>query len=386
MGYYPPPGAPGPGASSGEPDPGAPPDPNAVPPGYSDPSSGWLPPGWEGGPSGYDAPGYTPPGTPGGGGQLPPGYGPPGPPGGGQIPPGYPPPGTPGGWSGFSGSYGWGSGRRGRGVVGGSVLALIVIVIVIVFVIVSGSSGSSQATNLFNNSMTAAGNSSGVDYVSTWTGGGEPTATYSGVAGQNDGTQTATDPTDFGNEQFDVLLASNQTLYLEGNVAALEDELGVSASGAPALAGKWISLSTSDGPYSIEESGLTVSTEAGLGDFTATSSETVTSGGATLTEIDGTIASSSDSEGATVVMDVSPSTDLPTSEVITYSDGTVNTTTFTNWGTAPSVNVPATAVAWSTLTTSPPPDGYGSGETPSASAAATATATPTPTATPSASG
>jgi hypothetical protein len=54
-------------------------------------------------------------------------------------------------------------------------------------------------------------------------------------------------------------------------------------------------------------------------------------------------------------------------------------TTFTNWGTPPSVNVPAMAVAWLSLDTSPRPGAYGSQMTPSASATATATPIPTPT-------
>jgi hypothetical protein len=48
-------------------------------------------------------------------------------------------------------------------------------------------------------------------------------------------------------------------------------------------------------------------------------------------------------------------------------------TTFSNWGTAPSVSAPTgTVLAWSSLTTATPPGGqYGGGEAPSG-------ATPTP--------
>ena len=46
--------------------PGVPPDPNATPPGYVDPSAGWLPPGWGG-----SEPGAGPPPPPSAGGPGP---------------------------------------------------------------------------------------------------------------------------------------------------------------------------------------------------------------------------------------------------------------------------------------------------------------------------
>jgi len=361
---YPPPGAP---------DPGAPPDPNATPPGYSDPSSGWLPPGWEGGPSGYGPPGGTLPPD-----SLPPGYGSPGEPGGGQGPWG----GGSGQSSAYGGPYGPPAPRGPRrasplAIVVGAVLVAALIAIPVV--ILTSSGAASQATSLYTRSMQLAGDSVGFHYVSSWTGGGEPTTTYAGDAGQKDGTQVIIEPTEYGSEQYQELLATDQTLYFEGNAPALEDELGVAASAASGLAGTWVSLQPADAPYSDAEVGLTVASDVGVTGFVATSTAQVTgAGGAKLTRIKGTVAATSGVPSATVQVDISPSSNLPVSIVITYSDGTVNTMTFTEWGTAPAVSVPATPVAWSTLTTSSPPDGYGSGETP--------TASPTPTPTPAAVG
>jgi hypothetical protein len=256
--------------------------------------------------------------------------------------------------------------------------------VLIPVVLLHNSGQASQAASLYKKSTQAAGNSAGFHYVSTWTGGGEPTTTFSGDAGQNDGTQVIDEPTDFGTEQYDVLLAPDQTVYLEGNAPALEDELGVSVTAAPGLAGRWVSLQPADGPYDEEESGLTVGSEVGVPGFVASSTQTVNgAGGAKLTEISGTVPATSDAPSATADVDVSPGTDLPTSMVVTYSDGTVNTVTFSDWGTAPTVALPATAVAWSSLTTSAPPDGYGSGETPKPGATAPATPTSTPAVTPS---
>jgi hypothetical protein len=265
-------------------------------------------------------------------------------------------------------------------------VAIFAVLGIVTFSLVTCAIAASQATSLLNKATTAVDSSAGVDYVATTTLGGGTTVPTTGDAGQNDGTQTDTEPTAFGTEQFDVLLASNQILYFKGNAPALEDQLGVPASAAPGLAGQWISLTPGESPYPLLESGLTVPGAAMISNFTATSSGTVTgSDGTTLTEIDGDIGTNeigrnASSAFATFKLDISPSTNLPTSLVVKDAVGVGNTvTTFTNWGTPPSVNVPATAVAWVSLDTSPPPGGYGSQMTPSASATATATPIPTPT-------
>jgi hypothetical protein len=250
---------------------------------------------------------------------------------------------------------------------------LIAAAVGIPVVLLTRQSPAVQAAATYKQAMQAGEKSAGFQYVDTWTGGGS-TATFSGVAGQRDGIQTVTQTTDFGNEQFEVVLAPDQTVYIEGNLAALQDQLGLSASGAAGLAGKWISAQSGDAPYQDLEVGLTVSSALPEGELTPTSTGQVTgAGGATLTRIEGTV---SDPSGAGH-LDISPSSDLPVIFVASASDGSyTETMTFTEWGTAPSPTVPASAVAWSTLTTSEPPDGYGSGETP----------TPAPTATPSPSG
>jgi hypothetical protein len=249
--------------------------------------------------------------------------------------------------------------------------------VVLPVVILTGLGSSSQASALYTKSMQAAANSAGFHYASSWTGGGQPSLTFSGDAGQEDGSQVDNEPSAFGNEQFDLVLAADQTVYFEGNAAALEDQLGVPASAAPALAGAWISLSTGDGPYDEEQDGLTVPSEIGIPGFVATATGQVTGAdGAQLTRITGTVPASDGIPNGSVQLDIASSSDLPTSIVVSYSDGSVETISYSQWGTAPSVPVPTGAVAWSTLTTSEPPDGYGSGETPIPSAAPAATPTP----------
>jgi hypothetical protein len=290
------------------------------------------------------------------------------------------PPGDIASASGSRTRHGHRSGWALRAVVGVAILAVLGVA---AFIAVTYGIAASQATSLLNKATAAVDSSAGVDYVSTTTLSGGRTAPTTGDAGQNVGAQTDTEPTAFGTEQFDVVLASNQFLYVTGNAPALEDQLGVPATEAPGLAGQWIWLEPGNSPYPLLASGLTVPGTLMISDFTATSSRTVTgSDGTTLTEIDGDIGTNqvgnnASSPIATFTLDISPSTDLPTSLVVTDASGVGHTvTTFTNWGTPPAVTVPATAVSWLSLDTTPPPGGYGSQMTPAAFA--TATAGPTP--------
>ena len=233
------------------------------------------------------------------------------------------------------------------------------------------------ASALYAQSMTAADHSSGFSYSATSSGGGT-TLTVTGVAGQDDGTQVFNQTTGYGDEQFSLALAPDQTVYFQGNAAAAEDQLGVSASAAPALSGQWVSVMIGEGPYKSVEVGITVGSQLSESPLVATSTESVTgSGGTQLTRILGTVLQTSISPAGTAHLDISPTTHLPVAYVVSYSGGAgTETETFTAWGTAPSVAAPSTAVAWSTLTTSEPPGGYGSGGTPTAGP----TATPTPAA------
>jgi hypothetical protein len=239
---------------------------------------------------------------------------------------------------------------------------------------------SAAATALYNRSMQAAEQSAGYHYVATTDIGGS-IETVSGSAGQNDGTQLFTQSTEYGAEQFGLVLTPGQTVYFQGNAAALEDQLGVSASSAPGLAGKWISVRIGDGPYKDLEVGITVGSSLSEVTLDPTSTEQVSgSGGTSLTRILGTVPATDSSPAGTGHLDVSQSTDLPVSYVESFSDAGAtdsSTTTFSGWGSEPSVTAPAGAVAWSTLSTSEPPDGYGQGVTPSAA--------PTPTPTPASS-
>jgi len=230
-----------------------------------------------------------------------------------------------------------------------------------------------QASALYAQALTAAEQSAGFSYSATSSGGGGK-LTVTGVSGQDDGTQVFTETTAYGDEQFSLRLAPDQTVYFQGNAPAAEDQMGVSASAASGVAGQWVSVQIGDGPYKNLEVGITVGSQLSESPLDATSTESVSaSGGTQLTRILGTVPETSTALAGTAHLDISPTTHLPVSYVVSSSDGAgTQTETFTAWGTAPSVTVPSAAVAWSTLTTSEPAGGYGTGQTP----------TPAPTPTP----
>jgi hypothetical protein len=228
-----------------------------------------------------------------------------------------------------------------------------------------------KASSEYQAMIKAADASAGFHYVVTASGGGA-SQTTTGNAGQNDGTQVITETTGFGNESFDLWLTSDQTVYFEGNVPALEDQLGVTPSAAAGLAGDWISVKIGDGPYTQLQVAITVASQLQEDALVATSTQTVTgSDGSTLTRISGTVPVGEYApEGGTAHYDVSPSSGLPVDYVMSTKVGSVTesfTTAFSSWGTAPTVTAPASATAWSSLPTTEPTGGYGSGQAPSAS-------------------
>jgi hypothetical protein len=344
-------------------------------------------PGW-GAPPGAEPPPPPPPAPPWApaawGGQPPWA-----PPGWGQGPTAYPPPGA--------GEPPRGGGRRGRnralvaGVIAGA-LVLAAAVGVPSYLLARGSgtttppstatpganptpTPSSQALTLYNQVMAAANQSAGFRYVAVSDQGGQLAQTITGDAGQHDGTQEITVTpvySAYGTEQFSLRLLTNGLVYFQGNVPALEDQLGVTAATAPSLTGTWIQVGSRDGPYSVLEPGITVGSQLGEDIFAPTSTRQVQSGGRTVTRISGS------AQGFPASLDVPLGSKLPATFAESGSNQTGTFTlscTFSAWGTAPTVSAPSGAVAWSTLSTVQPPNGYGGGATP----APGATPTPTPT-------
>jgi hypothetical protein len=237
----------------------------------------------------------------------------------------------------------------------------------------STSPSTSQASALYHRALTTTRASSGFAYVSV--SPGPQSLTIAGVAGQHGGSQLITFDSSYGAEHFTLLLVG-ATVYFQGNTPAVEDQLGVAAANASKLAGKWVSVVRGNGPYSVLQPGITVAEQVREMPLVPAGLAPVTTTGAPATRILGSFL---DQAGNSHVahLDVVTASAIPLSYVagVTTVNGTAGTTTttFSQWGTAPSVSAPSGAVAWSSLVTSMPPGGYGSG------GAASATPTPSPT-------
>jgi hypothetical protein len=237
-----------------------------------------------------------------------------------------------------------------------------------------GSPIASQASALYQRVLTITRGAAGFEYVSVSTGA--QSETIAGVAGQAAGRQVITFNSSYGSESFTLLL-SGATVYFQGNTPAIEDQIGVSAANAPKLAGKWVSVVSRDGPYSVLQPGITVGDQAQEMPLVPTSvARLTTAAGLPATRILGTIPAQPGAAAQTAHLDATTSSGIPLSYATSFrlGNGTTasTTTTYSQWGTAPSVSVPAAAVAWSTLATTTPPGGYGSGGTSAASPSATA--------------
>ena len=220
-----------------------------------------------------------------------------------------------------------------------------------------------QARALYLQALAAMRGSAGFHYVAHSRFDTLTQATV-GDAGQSGGRQVITIGGAAGTEQFTLVLVSG-TVYFEGNVAALEDQLGMPAANAPSLQGKWVSVSNRDGPYAVLAVGITAADRAKETALNPTSTTPIrTAGGENAMRIVGTVPPPQGGPGETGHLDVAAGSHLPISYGSTVSVGAVTSTstaTFSGWGTAPPASAPTGAVAWSTLGASRPPGGYGSG-------------------------
>jgi hypothetical protein len=243
----------------------------------------------------------------------------------------------------------------------------------------SNAAGSSaiSAGVLYRQALAATRAAVGFHYVSVPTGSPVSQRT-AGDAGVNSGDQLITLRSSYGSERFTLVLVSG-VVYFQGNLPALEDQLGVAAVNAAAVAGKWVAVSSADGPYSVIQPGITIADQATCIVLVPTSASRITTGGGrTATRILGTVpAQLPCTEAGTGHLDVATDSHLPIAYVETTPGGAgavSYTTTFSGWGAAPVATAPAGSVAWSTLGASRPPNGYGSG-----SGSGGGGATPSPT-------
>ena len=220
----------------------------------------------------------------------------------------------------------------------------------------------SPALSLYEKSLATMRAAAGFHYVNASNG---PTPeTITGDAGASGGRQDITFTASYGQEKFTLLLVG-RTVYFEGNTAAVEDQLGVVTADAANLQNKWVSVASGDGPYGVLQPGITVADQTAELQFRpASTTQVTTTGGTAATRILGSIPASNGNPAATAQLDVAPTSNIPVdySSSFTVSGASItSTTTFSAWGTAPTVSAPSGPVAWSSLTTATPPGGYGSG-------------------------
>ncbi|MDQ6856258.1 MAG: hypothetical protein M3Z57_04210 [Candidatus Dormibacteraeota bacterium] len=221
------------------------------------------------------------------------------------------------------------------------------------------SAAAARARTVYRQAMAAANASKGFHYVAVTSGGGV-SQKFVGDAGQAGGSQVITMDSTSGQEQFTLLLVSG-TVYFQGNVAALRDQLGVPAASAAGLVGKWISVATGDGPYAVLAAGITIADQVQSTGLVPATTEVLAGGGV---RIAGSVPPQQGGPSGTGHLDVAAGSRLPTTYVTSFGgNGTTiaSTVTFSRWGTAPAVAAPAGAMAWSTLGASAPPGGYGGG-------------------------
>ncbi len=222
-----------------------------------------------------------------------------------------------------------------------------------------------QARTAYRQMLSAAEASSGYHYVSASSFLGQSVSRESmiGDAGRNDGTQVITLSSTYGTEQFTLRLTGDGSVYFQGNTPALEDQIGVVASAAPALVGKWVLVTVGDGPYQQLEAGITVASHLQGDELTPSSLASVATASGTAERISGSVEQNGTViQGASAHFDVATTSKLPQTYVESDpSLGLSTTDSFSKWGSAPTVSAPSGAVAWSSLHTQAPPGGYGNG-------------------------
>src|ERR1039457_5952248 len=118
---------------------------------------------------------------------------------------------------------------------------------------------SPSARALYQQAIAATRASNGFHYVAV--SSGLDAQTIVGDAGQTGGRQAITFVSNFGTEQFTLLLVGN-TVYFQGNIPAVEDQLGVSTASAASVEGKWVTVVNGNGPYTVLQPGITAASQA----------------------------------------------------------------------------------------------------------------------------
>jgi hypothetical protein len=216
-----------------------------------------------------------------------------------------------------------------------------------------------RASALYDRALATVAASTGFHYIAVFSG----TETIIGDAGRSVGQQVVTFKSTYGLEAFMLLLGTNGTLYFQGNAAALEDQLGVTRTKTSSVVNRWVSLSSTDGPYAELAAGMTVAEQSIFVPLIPTSTSSVRFDGRNATQISGTVTAADDpASTARLDIDMRSLTPIEYASTTSSSGGPLSSTiAFSAWGQLVAVKAPSSAIAWSTIGAVPPPAGYGSG-------------------------
>lgn len=233
-----------------------------------------------------------------------------------------------------------------------AVVVVLALVAAGVTALVVSSNATTSAPSLYRRVLAAAGRQATFRYTATSSGGGQTQVT-TGVATRDGGTQSI----DINGAVFRLVLVAD-VVYFDGDVGAVESQLGLSAATAQSVAGTWVSVARGDAPYTSLEQGITTSSALSEIAFTPKSVHNV--GGAVLRLSGAPEPMKGHTVSGTAKLDVAAGTHLPRSfdvqEVVDGQSGTTETT-FRSWNQPVSVSAPSGATPYSSL----PPGGGGSG-------------------------
>jgi len=199
--------------------------------------------------------------------------------------------------------------------------------------------------------LTAAGAADAFHYRAVWRSDG-----FSQVVVGDARPSSGSESVSVGRDEF-TMVFTGQGAYFEGDAPALRDQLGLPASTASANAGKWISLQSTDGPYSMIEENVTTSAALAqvlIAPF-ATSPAHRTHG-VLLSRITGRIPHGQVVTGS-ARLDLMARSKLPATYSAQGSYGGQpwsSTIAFSRWGANTAVKAPAAAVPFSSLPGSMP--------------------------------
>lgn len=161
-----------------------------------------------------------------------------------------------------------------------------------------------------------------------------------------------------GQGALDVIFVNN-VAYVRGNIATMEQALGMSAQTAPFYAGQWISVQPSDTPFKAISESLTLTSQiqAFIPQGKKVTVSNVTINGHSLAALTGPATPNASITSGVTRVYISNATSLPTTAGVvgaTKRGETQEIATFRSWGKKVNLTAPTPSVALSSTFQTPP--------------------------------